>query len=110
MYLAPSSARSVDSEERWVNVRRLTFSTLPCKRSSSSRVDASKWEKYGSRSCSDRFCEVGGKRPKIWGPDIVCAADDAIVEYSDGEVGVPLEEVLVADFNLADDEGIGSQL
>jgi hypothetical protein len=33
-----------------------------------------------------------------------------MVEYSGGEDGVPLEEVLDADFSFADDEGTGSQL
>ena len=41
---------------------------------------------------------------------MVCAAEEAMVEYSGGEVGVPLEEVLDVDFSFADDEGTGSQL
>ncbi len=73
-------------------------------------MDASKCAKYGSSSCSLRFWEEGGKRPNTWGPGIECAAVEAIAEYSGGDVGVPLEEVLEADLSFADDEGTGNQL
>ena len=42
LYLAPSSAISAARAERWVSVLRLTFSMLPCNKSSSSLVAASK--------------------------------------------------------------------
>lgn len=39
---------------------------------------------------------------------MVCAAEDANVECSGGEVGVPLEETFDVDLNFADDDGTGS--
>ena len=39
---------------------------------------------------------------------MLCAADEAIVEYSGGEVGVPLDETFECDFSFAEDDGIGN--
>lgn len=80
LYLAPSSAMSVDNEDRWLRVLRLTLSMFPWRRISSSRVEDSKLAKYGSKSCSERFWDVGGKRPKTCGPGMECAAEEAKVE------------------------------
>lgn len=71
---------------------------FPCNSSSSSRVDASKFTKYGSRSCSLRLRDVGGKRLRkgpFPGPDEAWSEGDG--------------EVAEDDFSFADDEGIGSQ-
>lgn len=89
-------------------VRLFTLSMLPCNNNSSSRVEDSKLAKYGSRSCSDKFWDVGGNRPNTCGPGIVCAATDANVECSEGEVGVPLEDTFEIDLSLAEDDGTGS--
>ena len=63
--------------------------------------------KYGSRSCSERFCELGGKRPKIWMPGVVCAADDGFetVGGDGGPSPPPIPKLAV--LSLADDEGTG---
>ena len=38
---------------------------------------------------------------------MVCAAEEAYVVCSGGDDGVPLEDTLPTDFNLADAEGTG---
>ena len=107
LYRDPRSMRSADSFDRCSRVRLLTFSTLPCRRSSSSLVEASKLMKYGSRSSSLRLAFCGGKRPNICGPGIVCAAAEGNVECSGGEAGVPLEDVVLEDLSFAEEDGTG---
>ena len=63
--------------------------------------------KYGSNSFSERFCDVGGKR-KNCGPGVVCAAVDGKAELEGGDWGIPLADVPIFDFNLADADGTGS--
>lgn len=76
---------------------------------SSSFVDASKLMKYGSSSDSDNLSAEGGKRPKICGPGVVCAAADGIEAPSGGATGVPLAVVVAADdFSFAEEDGTGS--
>ena len=38
---------------------------------------------------------------------MVCAAEEAITVCSGGDAGVPLLEVVVADFSFADEDGTG---
>ena len=39
---------------------------------------------------------------------MVCAADDAMTDWPEGDEGVPVEEVFEADFSLAEVAGTGS--
>ena len=80
---------------------------LPCNSSSSSRVEASKLIKYGSRSDSVSLSAAGGKRPNTCMPGVVWAAAEGNVA-SGGDIGVPLFDVVPDDLNLADVAGTGS--
>src|SRR5690606_13959391 len=62
LYREPSSHRSAAKEDRWLSVRRLTFSMGPVSCCSSSLIEASNETKYGSSSCSERFLLSGGNR------------------------------------------------
>jgi hypothetical protein len=63
--------------------------------------------KYGSKSCSLRFFEVGGNRPKIWGPGIVRVPDEENVPPRGGDEGIPVLDALLDDLNFALTDGTG---
>ena len=72
-------------------------------------MEDSKLIKYGSRSVSLNLSPAIGKRPKICGPGVVCAAVEGKV-CSGGDIGVPLADVCPPGLIFADAEGIGNQL
>ena len=67
----------------------------------------SKLTKYGSNSSSDMSRVSGGKRPKIAGPGVVCAAAEGIAALFAGDTGVPELDVAPPDLSFADEEGTG---
>lgn len=66
--------------------------------------------KYGSSSASDSLSAWTGNLPNICGPGVVWAAAEGRVEYSVGDTGVPVLEVVFEAFSLAEADGTGSQL
>lgn len=53
------------------------------------------------------LCVAGGKRPKICGPGMVCAAAEGNADVSGGAVEVPLPELIEVERSLAEAEGTG---
>ena len=101
--------RSADRDERCDNVLRFTFSIFPCSNNSNSRVDASKFTKYGSNSCSLSLRVSGGKRPRISGPGFT-GGETSVFSVGDvGEPALPGDGIAppVA-FSFAEEDGTGS--